>query len=89
MNYLANWLWVLLVLESMDPEEGRIVLVSSWSHDARDPRNEIFNKTEEQKRMWKDPQDLAYEKVTDPKNDMYGSGYRRYGASKTLLVMFM
>lgn len=89
VNYLANWLLVLLLLKSMDREVGRIVLVSSWSHDARDPRNAMFITSEEQKTIWRDPQDLAYEKVTDHPDDLYGAGYRRYGASKTLFVMFM
>ena len=89
VNYLANWLLVLLLLESMDLDEGRIVIVSSWSHDARDPRNAMFIKTEDQKTIWKDSGDMAHEKVTDNPEDLYGAGYRRYGRSKTLIVMFM
>lgn len=89
VNYLANWLLVLLLLQSMDPEEGRIVIVSSWSHDARDPRNALLIKREDQKKVWRDPEDMAYEKITDSPNELYGAGYRRYGLSKTLIVMFM
>ena len=33
VNYLANFLLILLLLESMDPEMGRIVIVSSFTHD--------------------------------------------------------
>jgi NAD(P)-dependent dehydrogenase (short-subunit alcohol dehydrogenase family) len=33
VNYLANFLLTLLLLESMDKEHGRIVYVSSWKHD--------------------------------------------------------
>lgn len=29
-NYLGHWLLVLLLLQSMDQESGRIVVVSSW-----------------------------------------------------------
>lgn len=32
-NYLGHWLFTLLVLESMDKEAGRIVLVGSQSHE--------------------------------------------------------
>ena len=89
VNYLANWLLVLLLLQSVDPEEGRIVIVSSWSHDASDPRNAQFIKRENQKKIWREPEDMAYEKITDNPNELYEAGYRRYGLSKTLLVMFM
>lgn len=33
VNYLANFLLVLLLLPSMDKESGRIVFTSSWTHD--------------------------------------------------------
>jgi NAD(P)-dependent dehydrogenase (short-subunit alcohol dehydrogenase family) len=33
VNYLANKLLTLLLLESMDPENGRILLIGSWSHE--------------------------------------------------------
>ena len=89
VNYLANWLLVLLLLESVDRDKGRIVIVSSWSHDARDSRNAMFITTEDQKTIWKDPEEMAHEKVTDNPEDLYGAGYRRYGRSKTLIVMFM
>jgi hypothetical protein len=32
VNHLAQMLLVLLLLESMDAEKGRILLVGSWSH---------------------------------------------------------
>ena len=32
-NYLSHWLLTLLLLESMDREHGRIVVVGSWSHE--------------------------------------------------------
>jgi NAD(P)-dependent dehydrogenase (short-subunit alcohol dehydrogenase family) len=33
VNHLGNWLLALLLLQSMDKEKGRIVVVSSWSHE--------------------------------------------------------
>ena len=89
VNYLANFLLVLLLLQSMDKENGRIVFVSSWSHDRLDPRHAMFVKTEEQKVAWSAPDKMAYEKVEDLKGDEYPAGYRRYGRSKMLLIMFM
>jgi NAD(P)-dependent dehydrogenase (short-subunit alcohol dehydrogenase family) len=33
VNYLANQLLALLLLQSMDKEKGRILIVGSWSHE--------------------------------------------------------
>ncbi|KAL8824249.1 MAG: hypothetical protein Q9191_005187 [Dirinaria sp. TL-2023a] len=84
VNYLANWLLVLLLLQSMDPEEGRIIIVASWSHDARDPRNAMFIKREDQKTIWRNPEDMAYEKITDNPNELYEAGYRRFELQRRL-----
>lgn len=32
VNYLSNLILVLMLLESMDKENGRIMIISSWSH---------------------------------------------------------
>ena len=32
-NYLSHWLFTLMLLGSMDKEKGRVVVVSSWSHE--------------------------------------------------------
>jgi NAD(P)-dependent dehydrogenase (short-subunit alcohol dehydrogenase family) len=32
-NYLSHWLLTLLLLKSMDPKEGRIVVLGSWTHE--------------------------------------------------------
>ncbi|TVY33466.1 hypothetical protein LOCC1_G007634, partial [Lachnellula occidentalis] len=89
INYLANFLFVLLLLRSMDKEHGRIVLVSSWSHDALDSRNDSIAvyKGEEYRTLWRDPEVLA--KGVEYRDDGYKAGMRRYGTSKLLLVMFM
>ena len=89
VNYLANFLLVLLLLQSMDKEDGRIVIVSSWSHNPYDTRNNMFIRGDEDRTIWKEPEELAYEKVMDKKGDEFPAGYRRYGRSKTLVVMFM
>lgn len=33
VNFLANQLLALLLLQSMDKEKGRILIVGSWSHE--------------------------------------------------------
>jgi NAD(P)-dependent dehydrogenase (short-subunit alcohol dehydrogenase family) len=89
VNYLANFLFVLLLLKSMDPEFGRIVLVSSWTHDSYDNRNDsiaIF-KGEKYKVMFENTEALA--KGIEYDDDGYKGGMRRYGASKLALVMFL
>jgi NAD(P)-dependent dehydrogenase (short-subunit alcohol dehydrogenase family) len=32
-NYLSHWLLTLMLLQSMDREQGRIVVVGSWTHE--------------------------------------------------------
>ena len=39
VNYLANFLLVLLLLPSMDKEKGRIIFTSSWCYDPSHPFN--------------------------------------------------
>lgn len=89
INYLANFLFVLLLLESMDKKHGRILLVSSWSHDPYDSRNNGMGiyKGDEYKTLWRDPEVLS--KGVEYKDDGYKAGMRRYGTSKLMLVMFM
>ncbi|KAH7073094.1 hypothetical protein BKA63DRAFT_473561 [Paraphoma chrysanthemicola] len=89
VNYLANFLFVLLILRSMDKSHGRIVIVSSTVHDVHDKANSTvgaFDK-EEYQTVLTDTEDLA--KGIEYTDDGFKAGVRRYGASKTLLVMFM
>lgn len=89
VNYLANFLFVLLLLESMDKEHGRIVLVSSWTHDAYDHRNDSISifKDSEYKVMFPNAEELS--KGITYEDDGFKGGMRRYGASKLALVMFL
>ena len=88
VNYLANFLLVLLLLPSMDKEMGRIVAASSWTHDPAHPLNGHI-KEESHKTVMNDPQDLARPKENDRAGDEYYAGMRRYGTSKALMVMWM
>ncbi|TVY92325.1 hypothetical protein LAWI1_G002182, partial [Lachnellula willkommii] len=76
-------------MRGISGEHGRIVLVSSWSHDACDARNDSIGiyKGDEYKTLWREPGVLA--KGVEYWDDGYKAGMRRYGTSKLLLVMFM
>ena len=86
VNYLANFLLVLLLLESMDKENGRIIFISSWTHD---PANTYNRGLRLRKTMWRAVPDLARPKATDAKGLANQAGMRRYAESKLWLVMFM
>lgn len=88
VNYLANYLLVLLLLPSMDKEMGRIVFVSSWTHDPSHALNSFITE-EKHKTVVNDIDDLAKPKENDKKGDEYNAGMRRYGMSKTLMVLWM
>lgn len=89
INYLANFLLVLLLLRSMDKEHGRVVMVSSWSHNPHDKRNAVTKHQgkPEYKVQYNDTETLA--KGVEYTDDGQKAGLRRYGASKACLVMFM
>ncbi|KAG4440763.1 hypothetical protein IFR05_003750 [Cadophora sp. M221] len=88
-NYLANFVFVLDILQSMDKQNGRIVFVSSWTHNAYDPQNNTppIYKGEEFKTMFTSAEALS--KGIEYTDDGWASGMRRYGASKLLGVMWM
>lgn len=89
INYLANFVLVLSLLGSMDREHGRVVMVSSWSHNPFDKRNRISSHlgAEEHNTQFTDTDTLA--KGVEYTDDGDKAGLRRYGASKACLVMFM
>lgn len=89
INYLANFLLVLSLLQSMDKEHGRIVMVSSWSHNPYDKRNAVTKHLAlpEYKVQYRDTETLA--KGVEYTDEGQKAGVRRYGASKACLVMFM
>jgi len=90
VNYLSNFLLVLLLLQSMDKTKGRILIVSSWSHDVDDPQNETGGNTPYKgyTSIWPGPEPLAKGEWETPQDDpSWYSGFRRYGASKLCAVM--
>ncbi|GIZ49980.1 hypothetical protein CKM354_001299500 [Cercospora kikuchii] len=87
-NYLAHFLLVLLLLGSMDRECGRIVVTSSAAHDPYGPYSKTFVTEEEHKTVFRNTEILARPELDTP-GDEARAGVRRYGMSKTLLIMFM
>ncbi|KAI0146832.1 NAD(P)-binding protein [Xylariaceae sp. FL1272] len=95
VNYLSQWLLALLLVESMDPENGRIVVLGSHTHDPHDRFNKGIMGGQYEDEKWKtmlgnsiDP--LA--KGTWSSNDgspQALSGLRRYGASKLCVAMMI
>lgn len=88
INYLANFLFVLLILQSMDKEHGRIVMISSSTHDAYNPMNMNTFKDDKYKIMYTDTESLA-KGISYTDGGGFDAGMRQYGASKLLMVMFM
>ena len=86
VNYLANFLLVLLLLESMDKENGRIIFISSWTHD---PANSYNRGLKLKKTMWRPVSDIARPAQADGKGLANQAGMRRYAESKLWLMMFM
>lgn len=88
VNYLANFLFVLLLLQSMDREHGRIVIIASCTHDVDNPHNLNYYKEEKYRVMFTGAEKLA-KGVVYRDGSGFDAGMRRYGASKLLVVMFM
>ncbi|KAJ3533978.1 hypothetical protein NM208_g7743 [Fusarium decemcellulare] len=93
INFLSNFILVLSLLQSCDKQHGRIVLISSWSHDFTDSRNDVVgNAYKDQRYTTLFPSAEALGKgswstpIKDPSAD---AGYRRYGASKLCAAMFL
>lgn len=89
VNYLANFLLTLLLLPSFDKEMGRIVIMSSWTHEVTHPLNSFIEEESHKTIVKGNLDDLAKPQVADGKGSEWGQGMRRYGMSKFLLLMFM
>ncbi|KAF3009409.1 hypothetical protein E8E14_009985 [Neopestalotiopsis sp. 37M] len=91
VNYLGHWLLTLLLLQSMDLERGRIVWLSSWSQNPKDPRNQSYGAFKEkryQSMLSDDLEQIAKGTWSAKKDDKtnWAAAYRRYGASKMCCV---
>ncbi|KAH7380561.1 putative short-chain dehydrogenase [Phaeosphaeria sp. MPI-PUGE-AT-0046c] len=100
-NYLGHWLLTLLLLQSMNPDAGRIVVVGGMVHDPQDRSNSINKAFEEEpwQRILADASKDSVESIAkgtwaaspdDPAQDpreLYG--IRRYGGAKLFLIMMI
>ena len=84
VSHLSHYLLVLRLLGSMDAEAGRIVMLGSEAHDARNP-NPLTKLAAEF------PEDI--EELVKPAPDAPGQvhdrGFQRYGTAKLANVTFM
>lgn len=85
VNHLANFLLTLLLLESMDREQGRIVLVSSHAHD---PKSPTMRKHSAEKLGW-DLEEISRGRTLPDPGDEANDTMRRYGMSKFCQILFM
>ncbi|EED23459.1 short-chain dehydrogenase, putative [Talaromyces stipitatus ATCC 10500] len=90
-NYLGHWLLVLLLVQSMDRDMGRIVVIGSKAHDPSLSQNARPFKDEKWRTMLHESTDpIAYGTWSSFKEDQsYASGMRRYGASKLCAIMMI
>ncbi|ETS85946.1 hypothetical protein PFICI_03971 [Pestalotiopsis fici W106-1] len=92
-NYLGHWLMTIMLLQSLDRQAGRIVVLGSWSHDPYDPQNKASRQFEDDKykTIYHDnTESIAKGTWSSPQEDQsWMSGHRRYGAAKLCEVMMM
>jgi NAD(P)-dependent dehydrogenase (short-subunit alcohol dehydrogenase family) len=87
INYLHNFLLVLLLLQSMDKEHGRIVCIGSTQQFTDWLPNASHYPTEDQKTFFTTVDKLARgEAATESK---VAAGIRRYAMSIVMRIMFM
>ncbi|KAM0195344.1 hypothetical protein ACHAPC_000539 [Botrytis cinerea] len=91
VNYLGHWLLVLLLLQSMDRDMGRIVVLGSKAHDPLLKQNGRPFKDEKWKTIFDDSTDPIAKGTwsTFAEDPSWMSGMRRYGASKLCAVMMI
>ncbi|KAK7985764.1 short-chain dehydrogenase, partial [Apiospora saccharicola] len=93
VNYLGHWLLTMLLLQSMDRESGRIVVVGSLAHDPYAKQNNSGGQFTDKK--WKiiiqdSTEPVARGKWSTTKEDpSWCAEFRRYGASKLCELMMM
>ncbi|KAI0115184.1 putative short-chain dehydrogenase [Daldinia grandis] len=92
-NYLGHWLLTLLLLKSVDKEDGRIVVIGSQGHDPDDPRNARSRAFEDPKYKTFLSNAASFKAIAKgawspaTKDASLRGGFRRYGAAKLFLVM--
>ncbi|CAN8100472.1 unnamed protein product [Discula destructiva] len=91
-NYLGHWLLAILLLQSMDPQAGRIIVIGSDSHD---PYNYKSKAAFNEEKWMSFLNDCGLDAIargtwsTNKEDPSFYSGFRRYGASKFCQVMMI
>ncbi|KAF7540216.1 hypothetical protein G7054_g1600 [Neopestalotiopsis clavispora] len=91
--YLGHWLLTMMLLESLDRDHGRIVVIGSSAHDTKDARNNAGAQYVEER--WQtifheNCEPIAKGTWSTTKDDpSFRGGYRRYGAAKLCQVMMI
>ncbi|KAK7697380.1 hypothetical protein SLS64_013571 [Diaporthe eres] len=91
-NYLGHWLLTVLLLQSMDREVGRVVVVGSESHDPHNPKSKASFDDARWKEFMRDGSSESMARgtwSTSEEDPSYGGGFRRYGASKFCQAMMI
>ncbi|KAK8043457.1 Short-chain dehydrogenase TIC 32- chloroplastic [Apiospora rasikravindrae] len=92
-NYLGHWLLTMLLIQSMDRESGKIVVVGSLAHDPYAQQNNSGGQFSDPK--WKMIFQDSIEPVakgtwsTSEDDPSWCAGFRRYGASKMCEIMMI
>ncbi|KAF3022479.1 hypothetical protein E8E14_010492 [Neopestalotiopsis sp. 37M] len=91
--YLGHWLLTMLLLENLDRDHGRVVVIGSSAHDTKDARNNAGAQYVEER--WhtifhENCEPIAKGTWSTTKDDpSFRGGYRRYGAAKLCQVMMI
>lgn len=91
-NYLGHWLLTVLLLGSMDREQGRIVVVGSEAHDPFNPKGKGSYGEARFREFMRDGSSEAMARGTwspSAEDPSFNGGFRRYGASKFCQAMMM
>ncbi|KAM4066413.1 short chain dehydrogenase [Hirsutella rhossiliensis] len=90
-NYLGHWLLTLLLLQSMDAEAGRVVVIGSESHDPYNAKSKAaFSHDRWTLFMHDTTEHIAKGTWSCTSEDpTHHCGFRRYGASKFCQVMMI
>ncbi|KAL8994875.1 MAG: hypothetical protein Q9169_005273 [Polycauliona sp. 2 TL-2023] len=86
VNYLANFLLVLLLLPSLNRNHARVIYITSVTHNASHAHCRFLPL---EKEMWRSLEDLAKSNHLDEMRNPTTAGLRRYAESKLWAVMFM
>ena len=88
VNYLSNFLLVLLLLPSMGPG-ARIIFICSTSHNTAFKSSQGIYLPERRKDLFRNLEDLVKGRDEITPGEEWISAMRRYGTSKLLMCMFI